>query len=65
MALLGGLPVLVAELRGDLLPGGASGAGIGDELVLITVELVALGADGVERGQYPADGRGPGGSTGC
>ena len=61
MVLLGGLPVLVAEACGDLLPGGTGGAGIGDELVFMTVELVALGVDGVERGQCLADGRGPGG----
>ena len=61
VALLGGLAVVVAEPGGDLLPGGSCGAGIGDELVLMLVEFATLGGDGVERGQCPADGRGPGG----
>ena len=58
MALLGGLPVLVSEAGGDLLPGGAGRTGCGDELVLAEVELAAFGGDGVEGGQCPADGRG-------
>ena len=61
MALLDSLPVLVAEAGGDLLPGGASGADLGDVLVLMAVEFAALDGDGVERGQRPADSRGPGG----
>ncbi len=61
VALLGGLPVLVAEAGGDLLPGRAGGPGLSDELVLVTVEFAAVGGDGVERGQCPADCRRPGG----
>src|SRR5712691_4920527 len=38
VALLGGLAVLVSEAGGDLLSGGACGAGGGDELVLAEVE---------------------------
>ena len=51
MALLGGLAVLVAEAGGDLLPGGACGAGGDDELVLTEVEFAAFGGDGVEIGK--------------
>jgi hypothetical protein len=60
VALLGGLAVFVAEPGGDL-PGGPCGAGVGDEPVLVPVEFAALGGDGVERAQCPADGCGPGG----
>jgi hypothetical protein len=51
VALLGGLAVLVAEAGGDLLPGGACGAGDDDELVLTEVEFAAFGGDGVEIGK--------------
>src|SRR5260370_5213459 len=61
VALLGGLAVFVAEPGGDLLPGGSRIAGSGDELVLADIEFTALGGDGVERGQGPVDGGGPGG----
>src|SRR6266571_6027234 len=60
VTLLGGLPVFVAELGGDLLPCCAGVACCGDELVLTLVKCAALGGDGAEFAEGAADGGGPG-----
>ena len=60
VALLGGLPVFVAEACRDLLPGRSAVAGLKDQVVLVAVKVTAQGADRCKAGQCVTGGSGRG-----